>query len=92
MAETLPRWHPFLAASERTPGIWTLADSVGHDYGTVRIVRVGAEVGYLGTFRDVPVGRYTTLRAALEHVHLAFIRAHAPGGAPNGGRGYVAGT
>lgn len=79
-----PRWHPFLETQERTPGVWTLVDGLGRDYGEVRIVRVGEEVGYVGVFRGTPVGRWKTLRAALEGVHGTFLRAHAPGGfAPN---------
>jgi hypothetical protein len=79
-----PRWHPWFAAEEREPGVWTLVDSMGRDYGVVRIVRVGSEVGYTAVMRDTPVGRFTTLRAGLEAVHGAFIRDHAPGGfAPN---------
>lgn len=87
-----PRWHPLLAAEERQPGVWTLVDSMGHDYGRVRIVRIGIEVGYVAELGEHPTGRYRTLRAALEAVHGAFVRAHAPGGAPNGGVGYVLGT
>ena len=86
-----PRWHPFLAAEEREPGTWTLVDSMGHDYGRVRIVRIGNEVGYIAELGTQPIGRYRTLRAGLEAVHGAFVRAHAPGGAPNGGKGYVLG-
>lgn len=74
-----PRWHPFFAAEERTPGTWTLVDTMGRDYGQVRIVRIGAEVGYVGEFRGDLVGRYTNLRAALERVHGAFIASHTPG-------------
>ncbi|SIN72988.1 hypothetical protein SAMN05443544_0594 [Agromyces cerinus subsp. cerinus] len=79
-----PKWHPFMATEERSPGVWTLVDSMGRDYGEVRIVRIGSEVGYVGSLRGTPVGRWTTLRVSLENVHLAFIRDHAPGGfAPN---------
>lgn len=73
-----------MAAAENEPGVWTLVDTMGRDYGEVRIVRVGTEVGYVGTLRGEPVGRWTTLRASLEAVHQAFVRSHAPGGfAPN---------
>ncbi|GAA4053180.1 hypothetical protein [Agromyces indicus] len=90
--EYRPRWHPFLAADEREPGVWTLVDSMGCDYARVRIVRVGSEVGYLAESDTRLVGRYRTLRAALEAAHHVFVRSHALGGAPNGGKGYVAGT
>ena len=78
--EFRPRWHPFLGTEERTPGVWTLVDTSARDYGQVRIVRIGAEIGYLAEFRVVLVGRYTNLQAALEATHLAFVRSHAPGG------------
>ena len=77
MARDERRWHPFMASDERTPGVWTLVDSMGRDYGQVRIVRIGAEVGYVAEHRGQLVGRYTKLRAALEAVHHAFIRSHA---------------
>ncbi|WP_173921732.1 hypothetical protein [Agromyces sp. Marseille-P2726] len=77
--EHRPRWHPFLAADEREPGVWTLVDSLGRDYGRVRIVRIADEVGYVSEFDGQLVGRYRTLRAALEAVHLAFVRSHGPG-------------
>ncbi|PWC05421.1 hypothetical protein [Agromyces badenianii] len=84
MARDEPRWHPFLATEERTPGVWTLVDTLGRDYGRVSIVRIGAEVGYVGELQDAPVGRWKTLRAAIEAVHHAFVASHAPGGfAPN---------
>ncbi|GAA1768353.1 hypothetical protein [Agromyces humatus] len=79
MPEFRPRWHPFLGTDERTPGVWTLADTNGRAYGVVRIVRVGAEVGYVAEFAGSIVGRYRTLRAALEATHQAFIQSHAPG-------------
>lgn len=75
-----PRWHPFFETREHTPGVWTLVDGLGRDYGEVRIVRVGEEVGYVGTFRGTEVGRWKTLRSSIESVHGVFIRAHAPGG------------
>jgi hypothetical protein len=76
-----PRWHPFLATQERTPGIWTLVDTMGRDYGQVRIVRVESQVGYVAEHSGVLVGRFRTLRAALEATHQASVRSHAPGGA-----------
>lgn len=79
MPEYRPRWHPFLGADERTPGVWTLVDATGRDYAAVRIVRIGSEVGYVATLGEDPVGRYRSLRGALEAAHNAFIRSHAPG-------------
>ncbi|ANJ26833.1 hypothetical protein ATC03_08975 [Agromyces aureus] len=65
-------------AVESPPGVWTMVDSEGDAYGTVRIVRIGAEVGYVGELRGQPVGRWRTLRASLEGVHHAFIASHGP--------------
>lgn len=79
MVRDEPRWHPFLAAEERTPGTWTLVDSTGREYGAVRIVRIGAEVGHVGELRGELVGRCRTLRATLEAVHQAFVASHTPG-------------
>ena len=56
-----------------------LVDSLSRDYGRVRIVRVTDQVGYVGELDGQFVGRYRTLRAALEAVHLAFVRSHGPG-------------
>lgn len=79
-----PKWHPFMDAVENPPGVWLLVDSMGRTYGEVRIVRIGDEVGYVGTFKGEPVGRWKTLRTSIEMVHSAYIRSHAPGGfAPN---------
>ena len=72
-------WHPLLACDERTPGVWTLVDSRGVDYGEARIVRIGNEVGYTTTMQGHPAGRYTNLRAAVEAIHAEFIRSHTPG-------------
>ena len=84
MRDERPRWHPFLSTEERAPGVWTLVDSMGRGYGEIRIVRIGEEVGYVGEFRGMPVGRWKTLRASIEGVHGVFVRSHAPGGfAPN---------
>lgn len=79
MPEYRPRWHPFLGSEERTPGVWTMVDTTGREYGVVRIVRVGAEVGYVAELGGEPVGRFVTLRAALEATHQAFVRSHTPG-------------
>ncbi len=79
MPEYRPRWHPFLGTEERTSGVWTLVDTTGRDYGTIRIVRVGDEVGYVAEFSGLLVGRYRSLRDSLEATHQAFVRSHAPG-------------
>lgn len=77
--QSRPRWHPFLGTEERTPGVWTMIDTTGREYGTVRIVRIGPEVGYVAEREGELVGRYVTLRGALEATHTAFVRSHAPG-------------
>ncbi|WP_235492589.1 MULTISPECIES: hypothetical protein [unclassified Leifsonia] len=59
-----------------------------HEYAEIRLVRRGPEVGYRAEMRGELVGYFRTLRRACEDAHHAFIRAHAPGGAPNGGAGY----
>lgn len=41
--------------------------------------RIGPEVGYLAERGGELVGRYLTLRGALEATHTAFVRSHAPG-------------
>ena len=79
LTEFRQRWHPFLGTEERTPMVWTLIDTTGREYGTVRIVRVGSEVGYIAEFDAALVGRFLTLWAALEATHHAFIQSHAPG-------------
>lgn len=79
MPEFRPRWHPFLGTEERAPGIWTLVDTTSREYGLVRIVRVGAEVGYVAELDEILVGRFLSLRAALEATHHAFVRSHTPG-------------
>ncbi|GAA1942373.1 hypothetical protein [Agromyces allii] len=72
-------WHPLLATDERQPGVWFLVDAQGRDYGRVRIVRDAQAVLYVAERPGERVGRYSTLRAAVEAVHTAFIAAHTPG-------------
>lgn len=82
---------PSLPPRNACPGTWTFVDSIGDNYGRVRIVRIGDEVGFIAELGPEPVGRYLTLRAGLEAVHRALVHAHAPGEAPNGGTSYVLG-
>lgn len=84
-------WHPLLAATEREPAVWTLTDDHGNDYATIRLERVNGELTYTATTTET-IGEYESLRQAVEAAHRAWIRSHAPGGAPNGGKGYVLGT
>lgn len=84
-------WHPLLAAAETEPAVWTLTDEYGHDYATIRLTRGTGGLRYVATTTQT-VGEYQSLRQAVEAAHHAWVRAHAPGGAPNGGKGYVLGT
>jgi hypothetical protein len=73
-----PRWHPLLDVDERTPGVWTLVDATGRDYGTVRIVREGGSIVYVGDLRGARLGgRNVRLREAVEKVHAAFVRSYS---------------
>ncbi|GAA1769707.1 hypothetical protein [Agromyces humatus] len=68
--------HPLLNAQEHTPGVWTLVDSTGREYGAVRIVREGAAVVYVGELRGERLGgRNVKLREAVEKVHAAYVRS-----------------
>ena len=59
----------------------TRLDTYGREYGRVSVVRVAGELAYRIEFRGEHIGYEGTLRAAVEHVHSVFIRAHTPGGA-----------
>ena len=72
------KWHPLLNADERTPGVWTMVDSTGRDYGTIRIVREGRAIVYVSELRGEKLsGRNITLRHAVEKVHAAFVRSYS---------------
>lgn len=71
-------WHPMLAAVEREVGHWVMVDPTGREYGDIRIVRRGTEVGYRAEFRGQLVGYYLTLRSSCARVHQAFIASHGP--------------
>ena len=53
-------WHPLLNAVEHTPGVWTMVESTGREYGVVRIVREGATVVYVGERRGQTLGGATS--------------------------------
>ena len=73
------KWHPLLNADERTPGVWTMVDSTGRDYGTVRIVREGRAIVYVSELRGEKLsGRNVTLRQAVEKTHAAYVRSFKP--------------
>lgn len=70
------RWHPLMNAEERTPGVWTMVDSTGREYGTVRIVREAGALVYASELRGQMLGgRNVRLRDAVEKVHAAFVRS-----------------
>jgi hypothetical protein len=70
------RWHPLLNAVEREPGVWTMVDSTGREYGTVRIMREGGALVYVSELRgEVLGGRNVKLREAVEKVHAAYVRS-----------------
>jgi hypothetical protein len=78
MSQPQTKWHPLLNADERTPGVWTMVDSTGRDYGTVRIVREGGSIVYVSALhREMLGGRNVTLRQAVEKVHAAFVRSYS---------------
>lgn len=70
------RWHPLMNAAERIPGVWTMVDSPGREYGTVRIVREDGALVYVSQLRgQVLGGRNVRLREAVEKVHAAYVRS-----------------
>jgi hypothetical protein len=73
-------WHPILAAVEVEPGHWRMIAQYDAEYGDVRLVKRGPDVGYrVDDSGGELVGYYRTLRAACEAVHLRYVRTH---GAP----------
>lgn len=76
------QWHPLLAAVEPEPGVWVMVAQYGEQYGVIRMVRRGSEVGYradLGAEGERGlVGYFRTLRAACVAVHRRWIAAHGP--------------
>lgn len=74
------QWHPLLASVEVEPGHWEMHAQTG-GYAVVQLIEVGHERGYRVVTFDPPrtlVGYYTTLRAACEAAHAAYVRAHGP--------------
>jgi hypothetical protein len=77
-------WHPMLCAVEVDPGHWRMISQYGREYGDIRLVRRGAEVGYRGDDVTGQLVGFRTLRSACQAVHMHFVRSH---GAPEF-RGY----
>lgn len=83
MVEQHPKWHPILAAEEREPGVWVLADTLGWEYGRITILRRNGSVCYRMQFRpktgDISSPGYErTLRAACERLHGEFVKSGQP--------------
>ncbi|MDF2578480.1 MAG: hypothetical protein K0S49_59 [Microbacterium sp.] len=77
-------WHPIMAAVEGPTGVWRMVDPMGLEYGWIELRRVmnGTELRYKAIWRGDVLGWSTTLRDACYRVHMAFLAAHGPGGAP----------
>ena len=73
-------WHPLLAAVEGPVGTWRMIDSLDHEYGVIRLVRVDGQPLYRVEFRGVHLGYGGTLRSSCERVHRALIDAGKPSG------------
>ncbi|MFF2274224.1 hypothetical protein ACFVTX_18260 [Agromyces sp. NPDC058136] len=80
MAQPEPRWHPILAAREGPVGTWRMIDTLGAEYGVIRLVRVAGTPVYVATMRGQDIGSGNSLRLACERVHAAFLQSGQPGG------------
>lgn len=70
-------WHPLLNAEEHTPGVWTMVDSAGRAYGSVRIIREVDAIVYVSELGGERLGgRNARLRDAAERVHTAYVASH----------------
>ena len=79
------QWHPILAAQEREPGVWSMVAQYNREYGTVRFIRRGDELGYrVEDEHGNIIGYYRTLLAATFAAHRNYLSALTPGGAING--------
>lgn len=69
-----------MAAVEREPGVWTMVDSLGREYGRVEIRRTPDGIRYR---TEAPVGTLigwgTTLRQSCSQAHHVYLSAHGPG-------------
>ncbi|MFE6965673.1 hypothetical protein ACFVAJ_11180 [Agromyces sp. NPDC057679] len=75
-----PNWHPILAAVEGPVGMWRMIDTLGEEYGRIRLVRRGGEVGYRAECKGQLVGYYLTLRTSCRQVHMTFVRENSRSG------------
>lgn len=79
------RWHPILAAQEHQPGVWTMTDPAGREYGLIEIRRTTDGVRYRVSHGERVIGWAASLRVATERCHAAFLASLGPQGAANGG-------
>jgi hypothetical protein len=71
-------WHPILAATEPTPGVWILRDSLDREYARIELRRTPDGPRFRVEYRDTLIGWSTSLRIACEHAHRAFLADHGP--------------
>lgn len=85
-----PGWHPVDDARELEPGIFALGVAAGDEwrpYSLIRLVEIGGERGWRAVTAGEPgsrrlIGYWTTLRAACEGAHHAWLRTRTLAGAP----------
>lgn len=73
-------WHPLLATIEPEPGTWILLDAHRKPYGLVRIVKIDEMVRFRAEHIGMLIGYSTTLREAVERVHVEEQRSRHPRG------------
>lgn len=78
----MPDWHPIMAAEEREPGVWTMVDPLGQEYGRVEIRRTADGIRYRAEMRGQELGWGRSLRQSCMVVHSAYLRTLGPQGGP----------
>jgi len=73
-----PKGHPILATVEGPVGTWRMIDSLGNEYGLIRLVRLDGQPLYRTEFRGEHLGYGGTLRSSCERVHAALIQSGRP--------------
>lgn len=77
-------WHPVLAACEYAPGEWLMVSPLAVPYGVIRLLKVRGQQGYRAvTWAERSEDRHllgyrTSLRAACELAHRAYLAGHSP--------------
>jgi hypothetical protein len=75
-------WHPILAAVETRAGQWVMVDTLDNRYGVIRFLTIDGQSGYRAvTWAERSddrrlIGYFTTLRAATEATHSAYLSGH----------------